>query len=184
MRDEIALLPVGSVDPLTLARMRVLIEPIFFKQVAILRPIQIPEVALNPTRRQYHSTTVLKLLNRTLGGRFHRMLALTTVDLFVPQLNYVFGEADVLNGMAIVSIARLRPQFYGLRAEEDVTEKRLEKEVIHEIGHTYNLSHCENPLCVMYFSNNIQDTDRKLSDFCKECKKMLVEHMAPQFARQ
>lgn len=184
MRDAITLLPIGSVETSTLHRIRAGVEPLFLKPVAILRPITIPEVALNPTRHQYHSTTILKLLHRTLGGRFHRLLGLTTVDLFVPQLNYVFGEADVMNGLAIISIARLRPQFYGLRAEDEVTERRLLKEVVHELGHTYNLSHCDNPLCVMFFSNNIADTDRKPSDFCKECKKMLVEHMTPEFARQ
>lgn len=155
------------------------LQACFDKEVDFLRPIELPEQAFNPTRKQYHSSTILRIIHRMVGDRYERVLGVTGVDLFVPQLNYVTGEPDVINGKAIVSTARLRPEFYGLKGDPDVFLSRLLKEAVHEIGHTYNMTHCENPDCVMYFSNSIQDTDGKSKTFCKECQKMLEEHMAP-----
>jgi archaemetzincin len=176
-KNKIALLPVGDFPREILSLMRECLIRSFGKEVDYLRQIPVPGQAYNPTRQQHHSSTILKVIQRTLGHRYARILAVTDVDLFVPQLNFVFGEADVLNGNAVISLARLKPEFYGLAPNEELTRERILKEANHEIGHTYNLSHCENPQCVMYFSNTIQDTDTKLNEFCKECAKMLEEHM-------
>lgn len=178
-KDRIALLPIGRISQDHLDSLAATLRRAFGKEIDFLKPIDVPQQAFNPTRKQYHSTTILKVLQRTLGGRYERILGVTTVDLFVPQLNFVFGEADVINGNAVVSFARLRPEFYGLRADPELLRDRMLKEAVHEIGHTYNMTHCENPECVMYFSNKIQHTDAKLGEFCKECQKMLEEHMAP-----
>jgi archaemetzincin len=170
---------MGKVAREYLDLLRSALTDTYHKPVDILRGIEMPDQAYNPTRRQFHSTTVLKILQRTLSGRYDRILAVTRRDLFVPQLNFVFGESDVINGNAIISLARLRPEFYGLKADEDLLMDRAAKEGIHEVGHTYNMTHCENPECVMFFSNNIRETDTKARVFCKECMKMLEEHMAP-----
>ena len=176
-KDQIALLPIGIIPGEILGLLREVLPKTFERELEVLRPIAVPKQAFNPTRGQYHSSTILKLIQRTLAGRFERILAVTDVDLFVPQLNFVFGEADVLNGNAVISLARLRPQFYGLAGDGHAVRDRVVKEANHEIGHTYNLSHCENPQCVMFFSNTIRDTDTKFAEFCKECAKMLEEHM-------
>jgi len=176
-KDKIALLPLGPLSQEHLTLLREEFTRSFGKQVDFLRTMEVPDQAHNPTRKQYHSSTILKIVHRTLGGRYLRILALTRVDLFVPQLNFVFGEADVLNGNAIISLARLRPEFYGLKPNLDLLRERVVKESIHEIGHTYNMTHCENPECVMFFSNNIRETDAKTKVFCKECQKMLDDHM-------
>lgn len=178
-KDKIALFPLGPVAPELLTRVAEALKEAFDKEVDFLRPIDMPEQAFNPTRKQYHSSTILRIINRMMGDRYERVLGVTAVDLFVPQLNYVTGEPDVLNGNAIVSTARLRPEFYGLRPDPELFLSRLLKEAVHEIGHSYNMTHCENADCVMYFSNSIQDTDGKSKNFCKDCKKMLVDHLAP-----
>lgn len=178
-KEKIALLPIGEVSQEVLDTARDTLLDTFGKEVDFLRPFEIPEQAYNPTRKQYHSSTILRILHKTLGDRYERILAFTRVDLFVPQLNFVFGEADVIHGKAVIGLARLRPEFYGLRPDEEKFLARVRKEAVHEIGHTYNMTHCENEECVMFFSNRIQDTDQKLAEFCKECQKMLEEHMAP-----
>ena len=47
------------------------------------------------------------------------------------------------------------------------------KEAIHELGHTFGLFHCNNKLCVVYFSNSLYDTDRKGKRLCLDCKNKL-----------
>ena len=75
--------------------------------------------------------------------------------LFVPNLNYVFGEADIENGVCIISLSRLRQEFYDQKPDKVLFLRRTLKEAVHELGHTYGLGHCANPKCVMHFSNSL-----------------------------
>jgi len=89
-------------------------------------------------------------------------------DLYVPKLNFVFGEAG--QRVAIISLTRLRNEFYNLPKDQTLFRKRVLTEGVHELGHTYGLVHCRNPHCVMFFSNSLIDTDVKGPDFCRKCK--------------
>jgi archaemetzincin len=90
-----------------------------------------------------------------------KILGVVDIDLYAPGLNFVFGEADMNSGVAIISLCRLRPEHYGLPPDESLFLERVIKEAIHELGHTYGLGHCHNSRCVVYFSNSLPDTDRK-----------------------
>lgn len=83
----------------------------------------------------------------------------------------MFGEAELFGKRALISLARLRPEFYGLPPNKDVLKIRALKEAIHEIGHVLGLIHCENKRCVMSFSNSIIDVDLKDWRYCKKCLK-------------
>ncbi|HVP27089.1 MAG TPA: matrixin family metalloprotease, partial [Candidatus Bathyarchaeia archaeon] len=83
--------------------------------------------------------------------------------------NYVFGEAESPGKAALISLYRLKPEFYGKKPNTELFIERSTKEAVHEIGHTLGLNHCSNPFCVMYFSNSIFETDRKQSLFCNKC---------------
>jgi archaemetzincin len=89
------------------------------------------------------------------------LLGVTDVDLYVPRLNFVFGEADSKRGVAVFSIARLQTP------DRERFVHRAATEAIHELGHTYGLAHCNNPRCVMWFSNTLDETDRKGTEFCQ-----------------
>ena len=43
-----------------------------------------------------------------------------------------------------------------------------------EMGHTFGLAHCDDPNCVMWFSNNLAETDRKGTRFCRRHQKELA----------
>ncbi len=140
----------------------------------ILKPtLDIAPAAYNEKRDQYHSTILLNLLIEHYGKRADRILGITERDLYVPELNFVFGEADMVHNVAVISLARLRQEHYGLPPDEELFEKRALTEAVHELGHTYGLRHCPNPDCVMYFSNTLADTDRKGYTFCDKCMRKL-----------
>ncbi|MHC4322077.1 MAG: archaemetzincin family Zn-dependent metalloprotease [Planctomycetota bacterium] len=139
-------------------------------RVAGIKPI--PKNVYNPKRRQYHSTMLLSSL-KGMRIKKGRILGVVDVDLYVPELNFVFGEASIRDKVCIISLVRLRQEYYGLPKNESLFLSRTLKEAIHELGHTYQLSHCQNPKCIMHFSNSLRDTDIKEPGFCNTCKLKL-----------
>ncbi|MCX7000071.1 MAG: archaemetzincin family Zn-dependent metalloprotease [Candidatus Sumerlaeota bacterium] len=130
---------------------------------------RMPMEAFNPARRQYLSTALLNLLSEKFMAPGRRILGVCESDLYVPELNFVFGEADMKRGVAVISLSRLHQEFYGLPPDEKIFMRRALTEAVHELGHTYGLPHCRDPHCVMFFSNSLADTDRKGYRFCKRC---------------
>jgi archaemetzincin len=104
-----------------------------------------------------------------------RVLAITEKDLFIPMLSFVFGQAQLQGQMAIVSLARLRQEFYELPANRALFLARALKETVHELGHTFGLTHCLDRKCPMSLSTSIQQVDGKTDEFCESCKILLRE---------
>jgi archaemetzincin len=130
--------------------------------------------ALDANRNQHHSTAILQQLER-VADHNSRLLAVTSADLYVPVLTFVFGEAQLEGSCAVVSTARLREEFYGLPARDDLLRERLLKEATHEIGHTFGLRHCPDWSCVMASSHAVEVMDVKGAEFCKSCRKPIAE---------
>ena len=170
---KIYLLPLASSDSDLLDAVAQAVEDAFGLEVAVRAPLPIPEHALNEARGQYLSTVILRSLMPFIPPDALRLLAITDEDLFVPQLNFVFGEAAIDGRVCIISLHRLRPEFYGQQPDKSLFTERALKEAIHELGHTFGLRHCPNPQCVMFFSNMIEDTDRKSAHFCEETTRKL-----------
>jgi archaemetzincin len=128
--------------------------------------------ASDERRGQYYSTAILQRLER-MAHPGTRVLGVAVADLFVPVLTFVFGEAQLEGGCAVVSLARLRDEFYGLAAREDLLRERLLKEAVHELGHTFGLRHCRDWECVMASSHAVERLDVKKAGFCAACRKVI-----------
>jgi archaemetzincin len=132
-----------------------------------------PELALDDARGQYNSRILLGQLDQSVGTAKIKILGITSVDLFIPVLTYVFGEAQLDSRAAVVSTYRLENELYGLAPDTDRLFERLCKEAIHELGHTFNLVHCHHDRCVMQSSTYVEDIDLKSDRFCSACLTML-----------
>ena len=177
---RILIVPIGRIDSNILNALRDKLTLIFLNtNCNILREeMPIPSQAYNSTRGQFFSTQILEVLTAySKSIEADRILGVAGVDLYVPHLNFVFGEAQCPGRTAIISLYRLQPEFYGFSPNADLFLKRILKEAVHELGHTFGIGHCGRPECVMFFSNSISDTDRKSSSFCGTCKRTLERNL-------
>ncbi len=134
--------------------------------------------AYDPSRNQHISPKLLARLRRIKRGSGDKVLGVVDVDLYSPEFDFVFGEAEISSGVATLSLYRLRPERYGLPPNAKTVEERVVKEAVHELGHLYGLGHCTNTKCAMRFSTSLVDVDGKGKAFCSKCQQWLKENIA------
>jgi archaemetzincin len=122
------------------------------------------------SRRQYNGNTLLKLVDTNFSSDSFKTIGLFSVDLFIPILTYIFGQAMLNGSTGIASLYRLSNERYGMPADETLLLDRFRKEVIHELGHSFGLVHCPNPTCVMRSSTYVEDIDQKSPNLCVNCR--------------
>jgi archaemetzincin len=169
---KITLKPFGDVARDTMEKLGDRVGDIFHCPAEIKAGFSDLAQAHNPERKQYLSSKLLAALGKS--EREEKVVGIVDVDLYVPRLNFVFGEADVASGTAIVSLCRLKQEYYGLAPDEELFLERAGKEIVHELGHTFGLGHCPNNRCVMHFSNSLADTDLKKALFCSMCRPKII----------
>ena len=170
---KLGILRIGKIDSHVTSRIQENLTIIFPKSTCTLIPetLSVPEETFNKTRQQYSSNSILSRIRNYAKKdiTIDKILGIVDIDIFVPNLNFVFGEAEYPGKAALISLWRLKPEFYEQPSNNELLIERSTKEAVHELGHTLGLKHCSNPFCVMYFSNSIFETDRKQSLFCGKC---------------
>ena len=174
---RVLLQPLGFIDEDILGYLRKGIEHVLKGLIVDInnRIIGIGSEFMNEKRGQYNSDLIIKFLAANLVGHgYHRVLGVLDADAYSGSLNFVFGEAYLNGPVAVIYLARLRPEFYGEPSDEELFLERVLKEAIHELGHTFGLRHCPFRKCVMSFSNSIWDTDYKSYMPCGRCASRLM----------
>jgi archaemetzincin len=169
---KIILKPIGSIDNTVLEELKGILVRVFGCPVEIVSTLDIPNRAYNKGRGQYRATTILDCLKTSATAPDERVLGIADVDLYTPELNFVFGQAEPSSKVAVISLCRLRQE---LPPDPHLFLKRATKEAVHELGHTFGLGHCTKNKCVMHFSNSLHDTDVKEMTFCSQCHPKLIQ---------
>jgi archaemetzincin len=170
---HLQLLPIGKIDGGLLMDLAPAMADAFRMPCEILSCALDPEFAFHGERQQYHSSEVLQRMQNFLNPNSWRMLGVTAVDLYIPILTFVFGEAQVGGPCAVVSLHRLRQEFYGLPEDPEILRYRLVKEAVHEIGHTLDLTHCDDYRCAMAPSHAVEWIDLKDGALCASCQSQI-----------
>lgn len=173
MKDKLYIVPIHRPRQENLELLKQALSEVFPLRVEFLTLDMDIESVFNARRHQYHSTEILANLLRRMPNDTERILAVTDLDLYIPILTFVFGEAQLRGHAAVVSCHRLKNEFYGIPADSDALMDRLIKEAVHELGHTYGLVHCENYSCVMHASTYVEEIDIKDYHFCPDCRIQL-----------
>jgi archaemetzincin len=160
--------PTPSADAAAVAAIRDSLSAVF---PLPLGEVEVPDFdfAYDAARAQYASIAALERLARGCPDDAAKLLAVTSRDLFIPVLTFVFGQAQLNGRVGVVSLARLRQEFYGLPPDREIYLERARKEALHETGHLFGLVHCTDPACAMSLSTGVRQIDRKEAAFCRPC---------------
>lgn len=157
---RLTLKPLGPVAPEVLEHLRAALRD--FDEVFLASAAPLPDKGYDPVRAQRRASS---LFPECLAESGARVLGVTEADLYEVGLNFVFGYSQPGGRAAVISLARLHDPDVGRFLD------RCVKEAVHEIGHTLGLGHDEDHArCVMKFSHNLEETDRKGAEYCSECR--------------
>jgi archaemetzincin len=171
METQLRIVPINAIDPTFLARLALCLEERFLYSISVEHAVVIPRSAVNSSRGQMFLGTLTSRVLRQYPEDDGLLLALTDFDLYKTSHRYIFGDADEQRRIAVVSLHRLRGEFYGEEQDENALFQRTLKEAVHELGHAVGLKHCYNARCAMYYSNSIFETDNKMSHLCEICDR-------------
>jgi archaemetzincin len=171
----VELLPIGKIDERLLLDLGPVLADVFRVPCRILQTHLDPQFAFHAERQQYHSSEILHRMQSYAADGAWRILGITSFDLYIPILTFVFGEAQMGGPCAVVSAHRLAEEFYGLPADPERLRKRLIKEAVHEVGHTLDLTHCEDYSCAMAPSHAVEWIDLKEAALCSNCQSQVFE---------
>lgn len=178
-KQPIALQPFGKIDPQLLQQVVNGIKKIFCKVEVNIQPaIPMPKYAYYKQRKRYRAEKLLNYLesfyHHQKKKKYVKIIGFTRKDISTTKGKYydwgIFGLAYLGDRPGVVSTFRLRRN---AKSEKHFME-RLIKVVIHELGHTFGVSHCPVKGCVMEDARGtIKTVDAGGAEFCFRCKQKL-----------
>jgi len=177
IRHVVEIVPLEFTDENLLAELAEHVSGVFPFECRVGEAGILPVATLDESRGQYDASRILRYLDASNCSSF-RLLGVTGVDLFTPILRYLFGEAMLGGRVALVSVHRLgvaSNRIGGDPAARSMYIERVVKECIHELGHTFDLRHCDDPACVMASSLDIDRIHANSTKLCSYCSVMLQD---------
>jgi archaemetzincin len=178
--------PLGRVPPVACAVVAANLQAALGLPTQVIAARAPPPQAHLRARGQYDAALILAALKGDLEPPRLRV-GVTALDLCLPILTFVYGEALVGGRVAVVSTARLgaRPGAPpGARPGAPPGEparlyERLAKVALHETAHALGLTHCRTDGCLMVYSVGLEVLDSLQPVFCPACEHRLAVQIYP-----
>ena len=164
--------PLGLVNPGLMRRLCMHMRDALGIEVVLLKKIVLALPA-GSGRDPLCSTEIIAMLEGRMRHKDGLVMGVIDRDIRNPIFTFVFGEAAPDAGVAVISLKRLREEFYGRERDAEAMESRLIKVAVHEVGHLMGLKHCPNSNCVMSRACTVEELDFKDTFLCKHCREAL-----------
>ena len=165
----IQIVPIGSVARDDLLAAAATTRAVFGAEAVLMPAVPVPAPAYRADRVQHDADALLELLFDKLALDVARVIGVTEVDLFAEGRNFVFGYAHMRDRVAVFSTRRLKDSFWGRPANPLAYRQRIDKALIHELGHTFHAAHCSEPRCVMRQVEHLWQLDELAVELCASC---------------
>lgn len=183
-REQFATLKENIPDTVLLVLMNFdetnLIKPIIDKITSFyhlplkLKKSSLPSFAYFKERNRYKADSLLNYLAFLDAGKSRFTAGLTSKDISTTNGSNpdwgIFGLGSLSAKVCITSSFRLKRN-----ATQSLLTERIQKVILHEIGHNYGLRHCITPYpCFMKAAEGkISKVDDEPMDMCKFCRKKI-----------
>lgn len=169
---KVAVLPFGDFSPLLAGQAAGWIQSFYPVEAKVLTPVPMPAAAWYPVRGRYRADTILNILHCYKPAGYNYIIALTNNDISCTSDPFpdwgVLGYGEYPGQTCIVSSFRMK----GPSITEKHFLERLQKVVLHELGHNFGLDHCSAPACLMADAEGtIATVDREKVWICPACSK-------------
>jgi len=171
MYSRIRIVPINAIERAFLLRLALCLEERFLSAIDVASALKVPSGAVNSQRGQMFLKSLTSKIVRAGSMGDELRLAVTDFDLYKTGHRFLFGDADQHAGIAVVSLHRLRAEFYGEDPDENLLFQRALKESVCELGHVLGLKACYDARCAMHHSASVFETDNKMSHLCEHCDK-------------
>jgi archaemetzincin len=175
----IGVVPFGDVPEIVLKVITVHISTLLNLPSQILPPLDLPAYAFDAKRYQYDAGIIIDALESMPFKNYEKVVGVLDLDLFIPIFTHVFGEAKQGGKVALVSLFRLGKNADGSSPPEALVHERAVKVALHELGHLFELWHCEHKRCLMHFSGCIEELDEQPLYLCNYCSIYFQDKLNP-----
>ncbi|HUV76495.1 MAG TPA: archaemetzincin family Zn-dependent metalloprotease [Desulfobacterales bacterium] len=176
-KRRIGIVPFGEVPEIALKVIAAHISACLHLPSQILPSLENPEYALDRGRYQYDAGIILETLESMSFKDCEKVVGVLNLDLFIPIFTHTFGEAKIGGQFALVSLFRLAKNPDGSSPPSSLVYERAVKVALHELGHLFELLHCEDKRCLMHFSGSIEELDETPLYLCRYCSIYLQDEL-------
>lgn len=173
----IGVVPFGNIPEIALKIIAMNISALVSLPSQILPPLEHPEYAFDARRYQYDAGIIIDTLESMPFKDCEKVVCVLDIDLFIPIFTHVFGEAKQGGKFALVSLFRLWKNPDGSSPPPSCVYERVVKVALHELGHVFDLLHCDYTSCLMHFSGSIKELDEMSFHLCEYCSIYLQDKL-------
>ena len=176
-KKPVGVVSLGDVPEIALKVIAAHITGYYKLPVQILPPLGHPDYAFDERRFQYDVGIILKAFESIKFKDHDKVIGVLNLDLFVPIFTYVFSEAKQGGKFALISLFRLGKNPDGSPSPSSLIFERAAKVALHELGHLFNLLHCQEKKCLMNFSGGVEDLDNTPIYLCRYCSTYFKDRL-------